>query len=212
MSKPVSLKVPATSANLGPGFDALGLAMQLYLQIQAETAETFSIEATGRDAALVGSIERNLMLETYRSVAPHAPALRLRISNAIPLGMGCGSSAAALVAGVLLANHFGKLDLSDQQLVDEASRREGHPDNVAACFHGGLTCSAMQDGQVSAATLGQQLPWRSIGPICSAQPPATASIRTTAAQPVPCSQSSCRSPARSESTRSHSAAPDHPCS
>jgi len=154
------LKLPATSANLGPGFDALGLAMRLYLEIEAEAAAEFSIEAAGRDAGLVGSLERNLMVETYRELAPRGPALRMRIQNGIPLGMGCGSSAAALLAGVLLANHFGELGMSADEVVAEACRREGHPDNVAACFYGGLTASTMADGRVTAASFGAELPWR----------------------------------------------------
>ena len=137
------MRLPATSANLGPGFDALGLAMQLYLEVEAAAAAEFSISARGRDAKVVGSLDGNLMVETYRALAPHAPALALKIKNGIPLGMGCGSSAAALVAGVMLANHFGELGWSREQVMAEASWREGHPDNVAACVLGGLTASAM---------------------------------------------------------------------
>jgi homoserine kinase len=154
------LRLPATSANLGPGFDALGLAMRLYLEIEAVAAPGMHIVAGGRDAALVGSLERNLMVETFRDLAPHAPALHLAIRNGIPLGMGCGSSAAALLAGVFLANHFGELGLTPQEIVAEACRREGHPDNVAACFYGGLTASTMEGGRVTAASFGETLDWR----------------------------------------------------
>jgi homoserine kinase len=157
---PITLRLPATSANLGPGFDALGLAMQLYLEVEAREAGEFSIAASGRDAGLVGSLDGNLMVETYRDVATAGPALELRIRNGIPLGMGCGSSAAALLAGVMLANHFGGLGMTPEEVVDEASRREGHPDNVAACFYGGLTVSSMTGGRVTAASFGAQLPWR----------------------------------------------------
>ena len=160
----VRLRLPATSANLGPGFDALGLAMRLYLEVEAEAAEKFSIAASGRDAELVGALQRNLMIETYRELAPDGPALALRIKNGIPLGMGCGSSAAALVAGVMLANHFGGLGWSREQVLTEASRREGHPDNVAACVLGGMTASAMPggagDATVTAVSFGADLPWR----------------------------------------------------
>ena len=154
------LRVPATSANLGPGFDALGLAMGLFLEIEAEVAEEFSIVASGRDAALVGSLDRNLMMDTYRELLQNGPALRLKVNNEIPLGMGCGSSAAALVAGVMLANHFGGLGFSREQVLEEAARREGHPDNVAACVLGGMTASAMAEGKVTAVSLGAALPWR----------------------------------------------------
>ena len=154
------LKLPATSANLGPGFDALGLAMKLYLEIEAFPAAAMHLVAGGRDAAVVGSTDRNLMLETYRDLAPHGPALHLAIRNGIPLGMGCGSSAAALLAGVFLANHFGELGMTPEEAVSEACRREGHPDNVAACAYGGLTASAMENGRVTAASFGAGLDWR----------------------------------------------------
>lgn len=157
---PLRLKLPATSANLGPGFDAVGLAMQLYLEIDAAVASEFRIDASGRDAALVGSLKHNLMLDTYRDLVPAGPALALTIRNGIPLGMGCGSSAAALLAGVMLADHFGGLGMTAEELLSEACRREGHPDNVAACFYGGLTVSSMQGGVVTAASLGRKLPWR----------------------------------------------------
>lgn len=161
---PVRLKLPATSANLGPGFDALGLAMGLYLTIDASAAEAFVIDASGRDAALCGRVEKNLILDTYASVLTRqgrvAGALHLRLENEIPLGMGCGSSAAALLAGVLLANHFGQLGWSGQQVLEEACRREGHPDNVAACWLGGMTASADVDGSIITATCGENLNWR----------------------------------------------------
>ncbi len=159
---PLSLRLPATSANLGPGFDALGLAMGLHLAIEAEAAKAFRIESVGRDAEFVASLQRNLILETYRDLAPNAPALHLKIQNGIPLGMGCGSSAAALLAGVLLANHFGSLNLTSGQVVTEACRREGHPDNVAACFYGGLTASTMNERGVTTATFFPEMarPWR----------------------------------------------------
>ena len=173
----VRLKLPATSANLGPGLDALGLAMQFYLEVEATAATDFSIHAEGRDAALVGSLERNLMLETYRDLAPLGPALALRVVNGIPLGMGCGSSAAALVAGVMLANHFGDLSLSQDEVMTEASRREGHPDNVAACVLGGLTASAMNSGKVTAVSFGAELPWR----LVLALPPASLATSTARA-------------------------------
>jgi homoserine kinase len=162
-AKPLHLRLPATSANLGPGFDALGLAMALYLTIDATVAEAFYIDANGRDADLCARLEDNLILTTYIDVLATAgvlaPRLRLQLHNEIPLGMGCGSSASALLAGVLLANHFGDLKLTSQDILEEACRREGHPDNVAACYFGGMTASAIKENSVVTATCGQSLPW-----------------------------------------------------
>jgi homoserine kinase len=162
-SKPFHLRLPATSANLGPGFDAVGLAMALYLTIDATTAEDFHIDATGRSADLCANLEDNLVLTTYIDVLANvsvlAPALHLKLHNEIPLGMGCGSSASALLAGVLLANHFGNLNWTTQQILEEACRREGHPDNVAACYLGGMTISFMTENGLLTSTCGQNLKW-----------------------------------------------------
>lgn len=165
----ITLRLPATSANLGPGFDAVGLAMSLTLTIEAEAvldpgAPLLTISATGRNADRCSRPANNLIFETYRNVLNHAgrpvTPLTLRIHNEIPLGMGCGSSAAALLAGVMLANHFGQLGWDLHACMEDACRREGHPDNVAACALGSLTVSAVSDGQVIAATCGQGLPWK----------------------------------------------------
>ena len=155
------LRLPATSANLGPAFDAAGLAMAFHLSIRAQPSTAYSIQATGRDVPLIEQLDQNLILETYQSLAgPSAPRLRLEIHNEIPLGKGCGSSAAALLAGVRLANHFGSLGWSEDRVLLEACRLEGHPDNVAACFHGGFTVSALTSEKVVCATFGRGLPWR----------------------------------------------------
>jgi homoserine kinase len=162
-AKSLHLRLPATSANLGPGFDALGLAMSIYLTIDAVSADAFHIEATGRNADLCGDANNSLIFTTYSSVLsannrPITP-LHLDLDNEIPLGMGCGSSAAALLAGVLLASHFGNLDWTTQQILEEASRREGHPDNVAACYLGRMTASSDKGGHVITATCGQNINW-----------------------------------------------------
>ena len=142
----VQLRLPATSANLGPGFDAMALALELFLEIEAVPAERFSIAATGRNPNVCGGLNRNLLIQTYEFVLeaerrPVAP-LALRMVNGIPVGMGCGSSAAVRLAGVALASAFGGLDWDAAKIVEQAVRLEGHPDNVAACWHGGLTIAA----------------------------------------------------------------------
>jgi homoserine kinase len=141
------LALPATSANLGPAFDAAALAMDLYITIAARRAPSFSITATGRDQEICQRVEDHLILTTYREVlqahGAHVIPLSLRIKNDIPIGKGCGSSAAARLAGIALANHFGNLRWSDAQIIGEAARREHHPDNASACWRGGLTVARM---------------------------------------------------------------------
>ncbi|MGC1449564.1 MAG: homoserine kinase [Candidatus Sulfotelmatobacter sp.] len=144
---PIRLALPATSANLGPAFDAAALAMDFYIELNARVAEEFSIKATGRDREICSRLDHHLILTTYREVLEGAgqsiTPLSLRIANDIPIGKGCGSSAAARLAGIALAVHFGRLRWTDAQIVGEASCREHHPDNASACWMGGLTVARM---------------------------------------------------------------------
>jgi homoserine kinase len=143
----LQLALPATSANLGPAFDAAALAMDFYIKIDARPADEFSISAYGCDREICSKLENHLILDTYREVLEGAgrtvTPLALRIDNDIPIGKGCGSSAAARLAGIALAVHFGKLRWSNAQIIGEASRREHHPDNASACWMGGLTVARM---------------------------------------------------------------------
>jgi len=151
------ISLPATSANLGPAFDAAALAMDFYIKLDARPSSSFAISATGRDREICGKVENHLILETYREILEAArrkiTPLSLRISNDIPIGKGCGSSAAARLAGIALAVHFGRLRWSDAQIIGEASRREHHPDNASACWMGGLTVARMI-GQSEAQVVG----------------------------------------------------------
>jgi homoserine kinase len=146
-NRPLRLILPATSANLGPAFDAAALAMDFHKRVEARAAEEFSIVASGRDREICGKLENHLIIETYREVLETAgkqiTPLAVHIVNEIPIGKGCGSSAAARLAGIALAVHFGGLGWTDAQIVGEASRREHHPDNVSACWIGGLTVARM---------------------------------------------------------------------
>ena len=138
----LEIVLPATSANLGPAFDAAALAFSMFLKVRARSASEFSVTASGRDSEICSQIENHLILTTYREVLEaekkSVQPLALRIENQIPIGKGCGSSAAARLAGIVLAVHFGRLRWTDNRIVYEAARREGHPDNVSACWMGGL--------------------------------------------------------------------------
>jgi homoserine kinase len=107
------IRLPATSANLGPCFDAAALALALHLEVRAQRAAEFSLHASGRNPEICGSLKKNLLIETYREVlAAEGRAvvpLSLDVVNGIPLGMGCGSSAAVRLAATALAAHFGGL-------------------------------------------------------------------------------------------------------
>jgi len=149
----LQMRLPATSANLGSGFDAAAVALDFYLEIEAEPAEKFSIAATGHDAARCATLEHNLILEIYERLlqSNNRPAvpLAIRMANGIPLGMGCGSSAAGRLAAIALANHFGQLGWNSDEILEEACELEGHPDNAVACWLGGFVAAGDSSGRVA---------------------------------------------------------------
>jgi homoserine kinase len=156
------------------------VALDFYLEIVAEAAAEFLIAATGHDAERCSRIEDNLILEIYtgllelhgRAIVP----LAIRMVNGIPLGMGCGSSAAGRLAGIALANHFGQLGWSSEQVLEEACVLEGHPDNAAACWLGGFVAAASEGRKVHAARVVPPAEWRAIV-VLPAEPLATSSAR-----------------------------------
>ncbi|WP_420239061.1 homoserine kinase [Telmatobacter bradus] len=162
----LKLRLPATSANLGPGFDAAAIALDFALEIEATPAEAFSIAASGRNVEQCGQLKNNLILETYQRLLEREQKnlvpLALRMQNNIPLGMGCGSSAAGLVAAIQLANHYGQLNWDENQMLDEAYALEGHPDNVAACLLGGFVTCACEDSRIYAAQVEPPEEWRAL--------------------------------------------------
>src|ERR1017187_6868211 len=160
------LKLPATSANLGPGFDAAAVALNFHLEIEAEPSYEFTITATGRDAARCARLKNNLILDTYERILrendrPITP-LAIRMANGIPLGMGCGSSAAGRLAAIVLAAHFGQLGWSSERILEEACVLEGHPDNAAACWLGGFVIAACEGRAVHVARVAPPAEWRAI--------------------------------------------------
>ena len=180
----VRVRVPATSANLGPGFDALGLALSLYDQVDAWVCGSgLSIETSGEGADLVGAGEDHLVVRAMRAAfaltGGQPPGLGLRCVNRIPHGRGLGSSAAAIVAGLLAARALapvGQDALPDGALLGLATELEGHPDNVAACLGGGLTIAWTEDGLPRMVRLE---PLASIRPVICVGP---APVRTEVAR------------------------------
>ncbi len=163
-TKAFRINLPATSANIGPAFDAAALALDLVLNVQALKAKKFSIVASGRDSGICSQVENHLILKTYSEVLQsekkQASPLSLSIENEIPIGKGCGSSAAARLAGIALAVHFGRLKWSSSRIVGEASRREHHPDNAAACWMGGITVARiLGDGEAQVARFVPKGKW-----------------------------------------------------
>ncbi len=143
---PITVRVPATSANLGPGFDALGLALTLHDVVEARvTAGGLDIKVSGAGEDTAAAGEDHLVVQAMRAgfdaTGGQPPGIGLRCVNAIPHGYGLGSSACAIVAGLLAARALapGGRAMTDADVLHLATRLEGHPDNVAACLTGGLT-------------------------------------------------------------------------
>ncbi len=153
----VRVRVPATSANLGPGFDALGLALALHNEVTIEEADRVSVtvegEGSGRlDAGAENVVARGAAL-AFEIAGRAFPGARLHCVNRIPLSRGLGSSAAAWVGGLLAANALMGEPLDRDGLLAAATRAEGHPDNVAAALFGGLTVSCADGARVTAVAL-----------------------------------------------------------
>ncbi len=152
------VRVPASSANLGPGFDTLGLALGIYLRCSFRIAAEDRVLVSGRDTEGIPAASKNLILKTARELAEAQgrvlPPVCLRIENEIPVGKGLGSSAAALVAGVVLADRVLAMGWDEHRVLDEAARIEGHPDNVSAAVLGSVTAAAIgADGVTRAVRL-----------------------------------------------------------
>lgn len=149
----ISVVTPATSANLGPGFDCLGLALQLYNRLTAIVQPAgLIIEVSGEGADSIPGDASNLvycaMARLFAQVGAPLPGLRLQQSNAIPISSGLGSSSAAIVSGLTAANALLDYPLRPDALLKLANELEGHPDNVAPALLGGLTAAWPVDGDV----------------------------------------------------------------
>jgi homoserine kinase len=142
------VRVPASSANLGPGYDVLAAAVSLFLELEVEEGNEFSFDPGGLD---VSTGRDNLIVRAFESLHP-ADGIAFRLRSEIPLARGLGSSAAAIVAGLFAVDHLFELALSKEEMLARATELEGHPDNVAAAIYGGFViCGAVEGGTPSAA-------------------------------------------------------------
>jgi homoserine kinase len=136
-----TVSVPATSANLGPGFDAVGIALDLRARAVVEPAQGFSIEFSGPERPSHGGFER-MLIDAMHSVRSELPSVHVHLQNMIPLGRGLGSSAAARVLGVSIAAHAHQLALDRDDIVKRVCNLEGHPDNALPAVYGGVAIAA----------------------------------------------------------------------
>ena len=152
MPKRVTVKVPATSANLGPGFDSIGIALDLHNTVSIEASDEFGVSLAGEGQDVLSQGQDNLVyqgvLAIYEKLEKRVPPLKLSCVNWVPLARGLGSSSAALVAGLVAGNEFLGHPLSTQALLQIATKMEGHPDNVTPALFGGLQVAVMNNGIV----------------------------------------------------------------
>ncbi len=145
---PLSIRVPASTANVGPGFDSVGIALSLYLHVVVkEKADKWQVIHSFEDS--IPTDDKNLIVSTACKVCPSLSPYIIEVTSNIPLTRGLGSSASAIVAGIELANQLGKLNLTTEQRVQIATNFEGHPDNVAASILGGTVIGALDGKNVS---------------------------------------------------------------
>jgi homoserine kinase len=184
----VRVRIPASTANLGPGFDALGLALNLYNEVTAREAPSVSVTVEGEGTGKLPTGEHNVVVRAvraaYEAVGRPFPGCALSCVNRIPLARGLGSSAAAWVGGLLAGNALLGSPLERAAILTLAARAEGHPDNVAAALYGGLTvsCSGPNGTTAVALPVPEQLRWVVLVPEVTS---ATAEARAVLPQTVP---------------------------
>lgn len=150
MAETVKVRVPGTTANCGPGFDTIGIACDIYNEMTLTLSDRGELSVTvwGEGAASIPCDERNIayraIREVFRRIGRQYSGVEIEMNNAIPLARGLGSSAAAIVAGLVAANAATGYQLADDVILDLATMIEGHPDNVAPAIYGGVTVSVMR--------------------------------------------------------------------
>ncbi|PPA71877.1 homoserine kinase [Jeotgalibacillus proteolyticus] len=154
---PFQVRVPATSANLGPGFDSVGLALEIYQSTIVIPSSQWTIEYEDLSHDELPVDDNNLIMSTIRKIEKlynrTAPKARLTVKSHIPLSRGLGSSAAAIVTGIMAADQLMKLSLTEEEKINIAAQIEGHPDNVAAALTGGLSISRFNQYEVDSIKL-----------------------------------------------------------
>jgi len=150
----IRVQVPATAANLGPGFDCLGMALELYNIVEfSKSTRGLSIEVEGEGAGELMCNESNLVYRAAKRVFDRIgylpDGLRIRLVNSIPVGRGLGSSAAAVIGGIIAANRLCGAELSQREILTLACSMEGHPDNIAPALLGGLVIYASVDDEIT---------------------------------------------------------------
>lgn len=146
------IKIPASSANLGPGFDSIGVALDLYLQLEVEKSEKWAVFSENDELKQFPEDENNFIIQiAIQTAAKYNVRLqpcKIKVESEIPLARGLGSSASAIIAGIELADYLGELRLSKQEKLLIATEHEGHPDNVGASLYGGLIIGCYQESEV----------------------------------------------------------------
>jgi homoserine kinase len=166
MGRAARIRVPASSANLGPGFDVLALALDLHLWVAGREGPTTAIRWIGEGGSEVPLDETNLIVraaqEPFRGWARPLEGLELTVGSKIPIGRGLGSSAAAIVAGVLLGARLRGLRMTAQRALELAFPMEGHGDNLAAALHGSFCVAVPGDGGLRVHRLTWPSTWRCV--------------------------------------------------
>ncbi|HYY82748.1 MAG TPA: homoserine kinase [Actinomycetes bacterium] len=188
----VRVRAPASSGNLGPAFDAAGLALDWWDELEAAVivppAPEFSVHVSGESAELLPTGPGNLVAVAMRRLAAEAgaalPPLHLSVVKGFPLGRGFGSSAAAVVLGLLAARELLAAELPDAALLALADELEGHPDNAAPCLHGGAVLAWREDGRPAARALPVHPDLAAVA-LVAPEPMATAEARRLLPERVP---------------------------
>lgn len=152
MSKSIKLKIPASTSNLGSGFDTFGLALNIYLNVEVSLADSLKISYSGEGEQDIVLDETNLIFKAaakiYEKAGAGLPFLSINIENPIPLCRGLGSSGAAIIAGLAGANKLLDDKFSNSELLNFAHEIEGHPENAAASLYGGFTTNCINNGEI----------------------------------------------------------------